>query len=200
MERLRLSDLEFAEQIQEHLSPSSPINRINSLRGRDEQIRQINQAFRSPGRQIFIYGDRGVGKSSLALAMAYYHMPEDKRPIQIACNRGSFYPLIKSACQQLLGGMPLSISDPSRGRVSLGAFGFSAELEASLARQDIPQLTDLNQAVTVFRYCAEKQSAESIVIFDEFDDLATSEDRALFSDFIKQVGDQRIPIKLFLLA
>lgn len=192
-----LSELAFAETLQQYLSPSSPINRLQALRGREEQITQITRAFHSPGRQIFIYGDRGVGKSSLALAVANYLAPEDSRPIQIACNRGSFFTLIRSACQQLLGAMPIQESNGSRGKLGFGAYGFSAELEASLAKRDVPQLTDLNQAVSVFRFCAESRMAEAVIIFDEFDDLASDDDRALFSDFIKQVGDQRIPVKLF---
>lgn len=192
-----LSEIAFAEVLQQYLSPSSPINRVQALRGREDQITQITRAFHSPGRQVFIYGDRGVGKSSLALAVANYLAPEDHRPIQIACNHGSFYTLIRSACQQLLGAMPLQALDATKGKFAFGGYGFSAELEASLARRDIPSLSDLNQAVTVFRFCAESRAAEAVIIFDEFDDLASDEDRTLFSDFIKQVGDQRIPVKLF---
>lgn len=192
-----LSELAFAELLQQYLSPSSPIHRLQALRGREDQITQITRAFHSPGRQVFIYGDRGVGKSSLALAVANYLAPEDSRPIQIACNRGSFFTLIRSACQQLLGAMPVQNAEPLKGKVGMSAYGFSAELEASLARRDVPILADLNQAVTLFRFCAEARQSEAVIIFDEFDDLASDDDRALFSDFIKQVGDQRIPIKLF---
>lgn len=192
-----LSELAFVDVLQRYLSPSSPINRVPALKGRAEQIEQITRAFHSPGRQAFIYGDRGVGKSSLALAVANYLAPDGHRPIQIACNRGSFYTLIRNACEQLLGTTPVKIDGGIKGKASLTLPGLNASLESSLTRREVPQLTDLNQAVAVLRWCAEQHQAEAVVIFDEFDQLATPDDREAFADFIKQVGDQRIPIKLF---
>src|ERR1043166_9385902 len=40
--------------------------------------------FRS-GRHIFIYGDRGAGKTSLALTAAYEHNPSSGNPAYVAC-------------------------------------------------------------------------------------------------------------------
>lgn len=192
-----LTEPAFVEILQQYLSPSSPINRVQALRGRSDQVTQITRAFHSPGRQVFIYGDRGVGKSSLALAVANYLAADGQRPVQIACNRGTFFALVRNACQQLLGASPVQTSEPVRGKLLLSGYGLSAGLEASLARREVPPLDDLNQAVAVFRFCAEARQEERVVIFDEFDDLATPEDRMVFADFIKQVGDQKIPIKLF---
>jgi GAF domain-containing protein len=45
------------------------------------------QAFSSPGRQIFIFGDRGVGKTSLALTAAYVHTGIENSPIYVMCGK-----------------------------------------------------------------------------------------------------------------
>jgi len=42
---------------------------------------------RSPGRQIFVYGDRGVGKTSLALTTAYLHTGIENLPIYVMCGK-----------------------------------------------------------------------------------------------------------------
>lgn len=192
-----LSEPEFVDVLQQYLSPSSPINRVQALRGREEQVKQITRAFHSPGRQVFIHGDRGVGKSSLALAVANYLSGDGVRPIQIACNRGTFFGLLHSACEQMLGVMPMQTAEPLKGKLSFAGYGLTAGMEASLARREVPTLTDLNQTISVLRFCAERRSEEQVIIFDEFEALADDQDRSIFADFLKQVGDQQIPIKLF---
>lgn len=193
----QLTEIEFVDVLQRYISPSAPIDRVQALKGRADQVAQIERAFHSPGRQVFIHGDRGVGKSSLALAVANHLSAEGKRPIQIACNRGTAFALIRTACAFLLGESPMEKADGKRGKVGFGVPGFSAELETGSHTNKIPELQDLNQAVAVFRHCVDSRSGEAVLIFDEFDALSTNEDREIFADFIKQVGDQKIAVKLF---
>lgn len=191
-----MSEPEFVEILQNYLTPSSPIQRLQALRGRQEQVTQITRAFHSPGRHVFVHGDRGVGKSSLALSVGNYLCAEGERPIQLACNGETFYSIMRN-----LGGQLLSTS-PTKGGLQSGAvgvsgYGFSAKVEAQLAAKEVPELHTLNDVVSLIRYCVERGHGERVVIFDEFDALGGDTERALFADFIKQVGDQSVPIKMF---
>lgn len=47
-------------------SPHAPIDAASLFRGRVEQIRDVADAMRAAGLHAVIYGDRGVGKTSLA--------------------------------------------------------------------------------------------------------------------------------------
>lgn len=192
-----LSELDFVDILKQYLTPSSPINRVQALQGRKDQIDQIIRAFHSPGRHVFIHGDRGVGKSSLALAVGNYLSGEDRRPIQLACNSESFFSIMKSLAAQLLSVAPVSGSGVTKGSLGFKGYGFSASVEAQLKARDIPNLQSLNEAIAVIRYCVDQSPAEWVVIFDEFDALPSDADRGLFADFIKQIGDQAVPIKLF---
>ena len=60
----------FGERLNELVSPAQPIQSIENLQGRTKELARIEKALFAPGRHIFIYGDRGVGKSSLAAAAA----------------------------------------------------------------------------------------------------------------------------------
>jgi hypothetical protein len=51
--------------------PSSPVREAGRLYGRDEQLEEVQRALLSPGQSVFIFGDRGVGKTSLAQTAAY---------------------------------------------------------------------------------------------------------------------------------
>jgi replication-associated recombination protein RarA len=71
-----IKDLEreqFVKILHTHLSPTSPIESEEHLFGRSKQLQSIEQALCAPGRSIFVYGDRGVGKTSLAQTVAYSH-------------------------------------------------------------------------------------------------------------------------------
>jgi uncharacterized protein len=73
--------------LRENLTPSDFIRTPERLFGRDKHLRTIERALNSAGRQIFIYGDRGVGKTSLALTAAYLHTHSGHRPIHVNCGR-----------------------------------------------------------------------------------------------------------------
>lgn len=192
-----LTEAEFVHTLNSHLSPSSPINQVTLLRGRVEQIEQIRRAFHSPGRQVFIHGDRGVGKSSLAIAVGNYLCPEDRSPIQVACNNQGFYSLIRDIANQLLSFIPIGPAKTSKRTLGFQKFGISAALEVQLQERSVPTLTSINEAVSVLRYCGDRGIGEAVVILDEFDKISGPEDREMFADLIKQLGDQRVPIKFF---
>ena len=54
----------FEKALKQTLSPTTPIRSAEFLRGRDKKLEDIRRAVIQPGRHIFIYGDRGVGKTS----------------------------------------------------------------------------------------------------------------------------------------
>jgi uncharacterized protein len=65
--------LSFEKALKQTLSPTTPIRSAEFLRGRDKKLEDIRRAVIQPGRHIFIYGDRGVGKTSLAQTAAFEH-------------------------------------------------------------------------------------------------------------------------------
>jgi uncharacterized protein len=67
---LTVGEDEFGKEMHRVLSPSNAIQTPELLHGRAKQLEEIRRALYSPGRQIFIYGHRGVGKTSLAQTAA----------------------------------------------------------------------------------------------------------------------------------
>lgn len=49
--------------------------------GRSHEIDIIERALYQLGRHIFLFGDRGVGKSSLAATAAYQYQSAEERPM-----------------------------------------------------------------------------------------------------------------------
>jgi MoxR-like ATPase len=73
----RMDEHTFATILGRVLSPSRAIESPELLKGRDDQLREIRRAWYQGGRQIFIYGFRGVGKTSLAQTAAFQHQSSD---------------------------------------------------------------------------------------------------------------------------
>ena len=80
-----LSEHEFAGRLSEYISFSEPIDSIEHLFGREEELVTIKRALFVPGRHVFIFGDRGVGKSSLAATAATQYQSVDAPYIDIGC-------------------------------------------------------------------------------------------------------------------
>jgi uncharacterized protein len=81
----RTKEIEFGQRLNSVLSPSRAIESAELLRGRSDQLDDIRRALYSPGRQLFIYGHRGVGKTSLGHTVAFEQQSSDGKPIFLAC-------------------------------------------------------------------------------------------------------------------
>ena len=90
---------EFQEILYAHLSPSEPISSVQLLKGRTKTLQQIRQALLSPGRHVFIFGDRGVGKTSLAQTAAALHQSADGEAIILSCG-SPFLPLARDLAHE----------------------------------------------------------------------------------------------------
>lgn len=75
----------FGREVNVALSPSSPISSIEYLYGREKELTQIERALMSRGRNIFIFGERGVGKTSLAKTAANQYQSSDREFIDVSC-------------------------------------------------------------------------------------------------------------------
>ena len=82
---LALDPDEFKAVLRENIRPAQPIDDPQLLKGRDAKLREIERAFNSRGMHIFIHGDRGVGKTSLALTAATLKHPASSEPPNGEC-------------------------------------------------------------------------------------------------------------------
>src|SRR5258706_15076669 len=95
----------FKAILKANLTPAKSIKDPEHLRGRESKLRAIDRALNSPGRHVFIFGDRGVGKTSLAQSAAVLHQSADNEPIVIACESGAdFFKLVQDIAKACLPG------------------------------------------------------------------------------------------------
>ncbi|WP_040307885.1 ATP-binding protein [Afipia felis] len=194
----KLTRGEFEATLQAQLSPTTPIRSPEFLRGRDKILEDIRRAFVQPGRHIFIHGDRGVGKTSLAQTAAIEHQSSDGAALFIGCdNSSTFYTVARSIAQKLVGQGDPTVARSSRtGKISGGWKGFiSAEASQTIERGAVPDMKTIDETVSILGYLAEQHSQKPVIVIDEFERITEASERMLFADFIKQIGDQSVPIK-----
>lgn len=189
---------EFVEILHKHVSPTSPIQSQEHLFGRERQLQLVEQALFAPGRSVFIYGDRGVGKTSLAQTIAYSHQSATYDPILLACDpQTTFAGLMANAIRHLSDTCPSRSVTTHKLNFGIHGFGIGGERtrqEETVAR--IEAISDLNAVISELReVSAQRKNGNTVIVVDEFDRIDSDVERGHFADFIKQVGDQRLPVR-----
>ena len=172
-ERMRLTAIVLTT-----FTPGKPVNNLDLLSGRQKQISKVLEAVLSPGQHAAIYGERGVGKSSLAnLIYDMVRASGQKYFIPVQVNASaiiSFHEIWREVFRQI---QLLA----SRG-------------ETTLDEQvpDTPNSEDIRQ---IFH----QVGSPSIVVIDEFDrvdDVVAGQ----MSDTIKTLSDRGVDTTLVIVG
>jgi Cdc6-like AAA superfamily ATPase len=183
---------EFARRrglIASAFSPASPLTNKELFAGRIPQIARLLEVVDATGRHAIIYGERGVGKTSLARVAELYHSLH-KLALYYTCSSVEDF---SSIWRGVLGDARLTVHQPAVG------FG-SRERETLLSATELlgtgtvsPNMA--RQALTVL-----SESGPVVVFIDEFDRLVDAKTKALFADMIKLLSDHATPVTLILVG
>lgn len=187
----------FETALKQTLSPTTPIRSAEHLRGREKKLEDIRRALVQPGRSVFVYGDRGVGKTSLAQTAAYEHQSASKPPVLIGCDAKSTFGRVAQQITTRMLGLDanlIKLADQQKAGVKAGPV--SAELQRAIEKGPVPIPNSVDEAINMLSQAAGRHSDQPVIVIDEFERLKDDDQRALFADLIKQTGDQSMPFKL----
>lgn len=187
---------EFGSRLNKVVFPTSPIRSVEHLKGRDDELERIDRALYQDGRHIFIYGDRGVGKSSLGATAAYLYQSADAEPIFVGGSvDDTFKSIIANIANKALGRSKL---ETSKNKSDIGfewrGLKWSKSNEVSLLDISL-QIQSVSDATELLKQVAEKHSQRPIIVIDEFDTISDVNERNKFASLLKQLGDQSVPLK-----
>jgi len=195
-----LDKQEFEEIMRTYVRPSDPIDSYEHLVGRAKQRDSIEEAINSPGKHIFIYGDRGAGKTSLAQTIAHEHNPSASAPVLVACGqKTTFSSIVQDIAGQLVGRSRYVTTEKSRSmgvNLTVGTFGSANANMTSKVTERVLDAIDLNAATALLQEAAVHRGGRSLVVVDEFENLPSDEDRQLFAELIKQLSDRKVQVTL----
>lgn len=168
-------------EVNEAFTPGSPIRTRSDLAGRSREIERLSDIVQRAGEHALIYGEMGVGKTSLARTFhaGLNRGPRRVQEIHVNCTAvDDFTAIFRKVFRRM--GEPdddsniVTIDKKYPDRITPD----DVEIElANYSLNDIP-----------------------IVILDEFDKVADSSARALIANTIKSMGDHSVHSKLVLVG
>jgi GTPase SAR1 family protein len=173
-------------------TPGSPLNERDLFAGRSDQIDQIINAVSQKGYHAVLYGERGVGKTSLSNVLVDYL---DDMGIQIImpranCDASDDY---SSLWKKVL--KDIAVTQSKQG------LGFTADdvKEARSVIDTMPEDVTPDDVRRVLSQLTEK-NLMMVVIFDEFDRLSNKMTTVMMADTIKTLSDHGVDATIVLIG
>ena len=172
-------------QVDTAFRPSAPVNRQDLFSGRGPQRWSVMEAIRSPGQHGVIFGERGVGKTSLAAICCALAEGEGHVGLRINCDGGddfhSLWQKFIDECEIFLASQPENWDEMGEAMEKAAEVLNIDEVRPAQVRIALRRIVRLRPLV---------------VYFDEFDQIADPDALSLFSNTIKMLSDQIEPVTL----
>jgi len=187
---------EFSKKLGAVVSASHPVQSFQRLKGRERDLAEIEKALYAPGRHVFIFGDRGVGKSSLAATAAYVYQSPDATPLFVSGSvDDTFKTVIANIVYQALR-RPRTENKKSTRSAGFEWRGIKLGASTEVSWPDIAaQIHSVGDAAELLKEIALIHSENPIVVIDEFDTIKAGEERGKFASLLKLMGDQSVHLK-----
>jgi Cdc6-like AAA superfamily ATPase len=187
-----MDETDFLDRVRlvaEAFRPAAPIDRRELFAGRAEQIAELFSIVSQPGQHAIVYGERGVGKTSLGLVAAELLGAADVLCAWATCDASDDF---SSVWRKALGEIGLTTAKQ--------ALGFGEHVDQTtepLSKLLTSEVTP--HAVQGALKQASRQRPVAIV-FDEFDRFQDADGRVLFADTIKALSDRVVSSTLVLVG
>jgi AAA ATPase-like protein len=185
MERAAMTEPEFLDRLRlvaEAFRPAAPIDRRGLFSGRSDEIAELYSVIAQPGQHAVVYGERGVGKTSLATVVSELLHGSGILVARATCDSSDDF---SSVWRKALS--ELAVNKTTHG-VGFGSAATETSTPASGMLGSGP-VTPHGVQRALASISAHTPVA---VVFDEFDRLGASDDQArtLFADTIKTLSDR----------
>jgi len=171
-------------------NPNTPVNEKDLFSGRTVQIRRVADVIFQRGQHAIIFGERGVGKTSLAnVLQGFLPSATSLLVTRINCDTADTF---SSVWKKIFDGMSITKSRES--------VGYNSQPQLELWTPNIYLTDDDNVPHQVYKALANiPSSLIPVVIIDEFDRLSEKV-RPIFADFIKTLSDQSLSTTIIIIG
>lgn len=170
--------------LSEVFRPSAPTDDRQLFRGRREQMRALTQVMQAQGQHAIVFGERGVGKTSLAyMAMGTFtaHTP-DALAIRIACGATDTYTTVWRKLVPRL-----------EQELDLREQEVREQIQPVIDRIDDIFMDDPTPSSVARALHLLAAAVPLLIVLDEFDRINGYSYSADFADLVKQLSDDLIP-------
>ncbi len=180
--------------------PTSPIKKDALFQGRTSQLREVVDAINQPGKHVVMYGEAGVGKTSLGQIVQTKLRAIESVPV--------ISPLINCDSSDDYTSIWEKMFDEIRENYSEYASHFDAQPDDDEgdadSRETVVVVTDERPPLTPrqVRKHLEPLAEHGLVyvILDEFDKVEDKAAQKLMADTIKLFSDREVPVTIILIG
>lgn len=162
-------------------TPAAPVDEKDLFAGRIDQVNKLIDAIGQRGQHAIIYGERGVGKTSLANVLQQFLTAAGQNVIALRFNADD-----TATFTSVWHGILAEATRPvSKKRAGLGATPSIEQTPIPLPEKMSPD--DVRRALLTF-----DPRSLPILIIDEFDKMPGDEVRSAFANTIKNLSDHSV--------
>ena len=181
-------------------TPHQPIGSAQLLLGRESEIRRLLQHLSTPGQHVLLYGDRGVGKTSLA-NITRLLVPDERTVILCRCDSMTSFRSIIFRALKAVGMDAPAVETKSvhteGGDARVGLSSFGAGVHAQNAQSATrPGMEQVSPSWAV----EQLGSANSLLLIDEADAVRDKGDLLLLAEFVKLLSDASSTLKVMIVG
>jgi Cdc6-like AAA superfamily ATPase len=187
-----------ASEVRHVFTPHQPISEVELLFGRQEEVSKLVQTLGTPGQHVLLYGERGVGKSSLANVVANVLLSGMQlRQFVKRCDRSDIFETILREPLEAVGAdlALIEVASTKRNEFKLGA-----PVAGTNAAKDIVRKFRAIGSLSPSTVAAALTGLEGVLIIDEFDAIALDDDRERIAELIKHLSDSGASLKVMVVG
>lgn len=170
--------------------PSAPVNQQDMFRGRVDQLLAVQDVVGEIGRHGVIYGERGVGKTSLA-AVSMSLLEPRAVAVRVNCEGTDTF---QSVWEKVIEALR-ELRDTGFGLADVPEVAAAIERAASLLEDSEIGADRIRAALKIL-----DRVVPVVIFIDEFDVLSAPSTGAMFADTIKTLSDQLVSSTLILVG
>lgn len=172
-------------------TPGSPVNERDLFAGRVTQLIKIMQAISQRGYHAVLFGERGVGKTSLSNMLVAQTLAMQPKPLvaKINCDAGDTYSTI---WHKALGEIHYNQQAPGIGFIP------SAKTSSVPVASTLPAVVNPDDVRRVLTSLAIQ--APVLIILDEYDRIVDRQVAVLVSDTIKALSDFGVDASILIIG
>lgn len=195
---IHLPRAEYRAIVNQYLHPREEISLPNQLKDREKELSSLLDCFETPGAHAFVWGNKGVGKTSLAHTGCEKHNEIVEKIATVACEKDTSYSgLLTDITRKIAAGGKVNLSDSTfTGKLNLFGLEIGADkktVTGNLKIDSVNHAVDLLNTLVGSIYCNGKLP---IIIIDEFDRIENLDTKRQITDLVKElsVGGTRLKL------
>jgi hypothetical protein len=192
--------LDYLARCDQAFRPFAPINLPDFFKGRQQDVERLRGELRTPGRQVAIYGERGVGKTSLAVLAYFFARISDEATYLVRCQSEHTYDTIFGdlLLQAGIAFMPEITERESarRGALQIGGASPSIGRRTRTSERAISAASRIGPAL-LLHHLAER---EGLLIIDEYDRVEDEATHTRLAETLKHFSDSASSTKIIVVG